>query len=286
MGHLTINCGDTLPVDALRRGLEALTPGAPVILMIHGFRYCPDDPANNPHRLILSDQPVNACWKAVSWPSSLDLAPGDGLTIGIGWSARRTIWQAYHGAQTAARNVAGIVAGIRAMAPTRPIHLIGHSLGARVALQCLAHLDAPDVNRMVLISPAEFQSEARAAMATPAGQRAEVFTMLSAQNTAFDLLLRTAMPHKGATLGRGGAISDTWLDVRLDNRATLDALSGLGFEIGADGRKVCHWAGYLRPGIWQFYRAVMTRPEQTPIAFLSEHITPRPSAPGWGWRRA
>jgi hypothetical protein len=56
--------------DGLWRALEALAPGRPVPILVHGFRYAPGAARDDPHRLILSPGPVRA--RGVpSWPRHL-----------------------------------------------------------------------------------------------------------------------------------------------------------------------------------------------------------------------
>lgn len=278
MHHLSINSGATPSWTELDQGLDALPPRAPVVIMTHGLRYCPSDPENDPHQLILSPEDTGRCWKAVSWPQSLNLT--DGMTIGFGWSARKSVWNAYHEAPQAARDLAQLVRHIREASPDRPIHMIGHSLGARVILQSLPHVQAGDVQRAVLLSPAEFADNARAALDCPAGRSAEVFSILSRQNTAFDLLLRAAMPHLGATLGRAGPQQYNWLDLRIDHAPSRRALEAFGHRVADNSRRVCHWSGYLRDGVWPFYRDLLTRPDLTPMGMLAAHMAV-PDRPDW-----
>lgn len=270
MIHLAVNSGADLPLGDLEHGLHSLPTGAPVVIMTHGLRYCPSDRDNDPHRLILSPNADTACWKVVSWPRRLDLQQG--MTIGFGWSARSSVWSAYHDAPMAAHHLARLIRHIRDQAPTRPVHLIGHSLGARVILQALPYLRSRDVQRALLLSPAEFHSAAQSALDCAAGRSTEIFSVLSRQNTTFDLLLRAAMPGMGATLGRTGPDRHNWLDLRIDRAHTQRALEAFGHQIAADARRVCHWSGYLRDGVWPFYRDLLTRPQHTPMGMLAAHM--------------
>ena len=54
---------------------------------------------------------------------------------------------------------------LRRIAPHRPVRAIAHSLGARVVLSALPHLTAGDLDRAVLLSPAEFAGPAAARLA-------------------------------------------------------------------------------------------------------------------------
>ncbi|WP_185020807.1 alpha/beta fold hydrolase [Histidinibacterium lentulum] len=236
--------------------------------MIHGFKFDPDSEAHDPHAHILSLRPRRDCWKAVSWPRHLGLSGKAGLAIGFGWPARGSIWRAWAEAGRAGRRLSQLVERLREVAPDRPVHLIGHSLGARVALAALPGLPAGAVGRLILISAAVFRAETMRVLKTPAGRAAEIVNVTGRENLVFDLLLRAALPHRGPTLGRGGPGGTRWLDLKLDRVETLAGLRDLGFRIRPAGVRICHWSGYLRPGVFSLYRALVLKPERTPLAVL------------------
>lgn len=267
MALLPVNMGAPPDDATLSRALAALAPDAPVVILIHGFRYCPDNPNHCPHDHILSLRPSRACWKSVSWPRHLGLHGTGGLAIGFGWPARGTIWQAMARTGQAAAELAILMRRIKTLAPHRPLHLVGHSLGARLAMLACRDLPARSVQRLVLISAALFRAEARSLMQTPALASAEVFNVTGRENLVFDLLLRLARPHGGPTVGRGLAARN-WLDLRLDNRQTLAALALFGHRIPMPRSLVCHWSGYLRPGVFGLYRALLRPDHPLPLAVL------------------
>lgn len=268
MGLLTVN-SDRLP-DAVRltSALAALPDGAPIVVMIHGFKFDPRSETHDPHRHILSMQPRQTCWKAVSWPRHLGLGREAGLAIGFGWSARGSIWRAWKEAGRAGRALSRLILRLREVAPDRPVHLIGHSLGARVALASLPGLPQGAVGRMILITAAAFRGETMRLLQTPAGRSAEIVNVTGRENLVFDLMLRAALPHRGPTLGRGGPGGARWLDLALDRDGTLQGLADIGFRISPSRVRVCHWSGYLRPGVFRLYRALLLTPERTPLAIL------------------
>ena len=49
MAVLHLN-SDRLDAPEIRAAARALPPGVPVIVMIHGYRYCPSSPAHDPRR--------------------------------------------------------------------------------------------------------------------------------------------------------------------------------------------------------------------------------------------
>ena len=246
-----------LPDDAaLSPHLDRLPSQAPIVIMIHGFRYAPGEDGHDPRDLLFSLTPDMTSSRVVSWPRHLKMAGDAGLALGFGWNARGAIWQAHRRAASAASKLATLVTQLRRMAPNRPIHILAHSLGARVALQALTQLQQGDINRVILIAAAVFQREARQALQSPAGKSAQILNVIGRENTLFDWLLRAALPHWGPTLGRGMNLPGNWIDLPLDREATLSTLARAGYRIGPVLAPICHWSGYLRPGVFDLYLAV------------------------------
>jgi hypothetical protein len=261
---------------ALRSALECLPSDAPVILLIHGYKFSPAQLSYSPHRHILSPRPAARRPRALSWPRHLGLGRGqgdgaEGLCIAVGWEARGTIWQAYGEAGRAGAALADLIALIHRHR-RGPVNALAHSLGARVVLASLAHLAPGDLGRAVLLSGAEFADRAASAMETPAGHAAEIVNVASGENDVFDLMLRLCLrpfPAPGAVLGRGlPAPRANWLDLRIDDTVTRDALASLGLRLPPPVRRVCHWSGYLRPGIFALHRALLRTPAAMPLSVL------------------
>jgi pimeloyl-ACP methyl ester carboxylesterase len=266
---------DALPDDGtLASALAGIEPALPVVIMIHGFRFSPSVPVHDPHAHILSLAPGRSCWKAVSWPRHLGLSGKAGLALGFGWQARGTIWQAHARAAQAGARLARLIAALRRVAPERPVHIFAHSLGARVALTALPRLPAGAVDRVILIAAAAFCAESRRAMSSPAGRSVEVINVLGRENWLFDLLLRSALPLRGPTLGRGLRGLGNWLDLPLDKTHTLLRLADMGFRIRPARVYVCHWSSYLRPGVFSLYKALLLRPSEMPLALLRQQVLP------------
>lgn len=248
--------------DALARALAVLPLGAPIVVMIHGYSFAPDVAGCSPHQHILSLTPPDCPDpKAISWPRHLRIGrdPSQGLAIAFGWQARGTIWAAYARAARTARALARLIRLIRELAPGQQVQIIGHSLGARVALQALPLLEAGAVGRLILMAAAEFARPAIAAMDCPAGRQAQVINVTSRENDIFDFLIEWALKLGTATaIGQGlPKALPNWLDLQLDQRATLDALRGAGFRLKPQSLRVCHWSPYLRPGVFALYRALL-----------------------------
>jgi hypothetical protein len=78
-----------------------------------------------------------------------------------------------------------------------------------------------------------------------------------------------------------------WLDVQIDQPATLSALADLGHPLPPAPARICHWSPYLRPGAFGLYRALLEGglSEQALRAALPKRGDPRWSRL-WprGWR--
>jgi len=195
MPFLAVNANADQPVavvpqpldEALERQLAVLPAGAPVLVMLHGYRYSPSHRRNDPHRAILAP---GSQAQPQSWPRRMGFGRGsadEGLGIAFGWEAGGSLWRAYAEAGRAAQALAALIALIRARHPG-PVGILAHSLGARVALAALPQLAPGDVGRMVLLAGAEFAAVAQTALASPAGQSAEVLNVTSRENDLYDFL--------------------------------------------------------------------------------------------------
>ena len=285
-------CGDRpVPADDLGIAVRTLPQGAPVIVLLHGYKYAPDHPTRCPHTHILSLQP-RAAARAMSWPRHLGFGRGDaaeGLCIAFGWNASGTLWHAHAEAMRAAQALAEVIGMVRSRRPA-PVSLVAHSLGARVALAAFSYLPEGAIGRALLLAGAETRAAAETALATPAGRTAEVINVRTRENTVFDLLFRAAIhPHRpldrplGAGLGREDS---RWLDLSIDSETTRARMATLGFRVPAPARTVCHWSAYLRPGLFPLYRALLRdgltlatlRPEPAPPDAAGMRLSPMLSA--------
>lgn len=258
----------------------AAAPHKPVVVMIHGFRFTPDVAYSNPHTHILALDPRQDCWKALSWPRHLGFGRNaeEGLAIGLGWQAQGTIWAAYAQAARAGVALAGLIAAIRAVDPGRKVDVVAHSLGARVVLAALPLAEPGAVGRVILLAAAEFRTTAEAARRTPAGQGAEFINIVTRENDLFDLGLEmlVAPPVPGCrALGLGlAAPARNWLDMQVDQPATIAALAALGHRIAPPHLRICHWSGYLRPGLFGLYRSLLSGPDSLPLSLLAGRLPP------------
>jgi len=268
---------------ALRRALQGR---GPIVIMIHGYKFDPRNPDTCPHRHILSLTPRRASFKIVSWPRGLGFdgqSQDEGVAIAFGWPARGTIWQAYERAAAAGRALASLIETIAHVAPGRQVHLLAHSLGARVALTALPHVSAPVVGRVILLSGADYGQTARTALHCTAGQQAQFINVTSRENDLFDFLLERLVtpPQRGdGTLAHGMPQASNTLTLQLDHRETLRVLRGAGFDIAPPGGRVCHWSSYIRQGVFPLYRALLRQPEEWPLVQLRAAL-PKACDPRW-----
>lgn len=243
----------------LAERLATLPAHVPVVAMIHGYRFAPGLAGHCPHGHILSMNPPTGDRKATSWPRHLGLTGDNGLAIGLGWEARGSVQGAYRRAAAAGHALADLAALVRATDPTRQIDVIGHSLGARVALQALPHAQPGDFRRLLLLAAAETRRPARAAMNSPAGRCAEVVNVTTRENDLFDFALEWLVGlGLDTALGQGtGRHLPNWLDLQIDQPATLNVLAHFGHALPPPPARICHWSPYMRPGIFALYRALM-----------------------------
>lgn len=272
--------GDDRLTDALRSARDLTS----VTVMVHGYRFCPfGDPAHSPHNHILSFRPAPDCWKAVSWPRHLGIGQRGRLGVALGWSAQNTLMTAYDRAEQtgeALARIADIVADAR---PGLPVNVVAHSLGARVALSALPKLRAGRLSRMILMSGAEYRRRAQEALDSPAGRAARIVNVTSRENLPFDVAFRTLIrPPAWSDLplasGMGGRRSN-WLDLRIDCPAHAERLARCGFRLRPPSTRFCHWSGYMRPGVFPLYRALLEDPGETLFATLHRTLAPRSPRP-------
>ena len=259
--------------EALCPALAELPRGAPVVVMIHGYKHSPSVANHNPHAHMLSLTPVRG-GRSLSWPKHMGFGrgnPREGLAIAFGWEARGTIWGAYQRAGQAGIALARLIRSIRARR-SGPVDVVAHSLGARVTLAALPHLPARSLGRAILLSAAEFRATAEAALASEAGGSTEFLNVTSGENLMFDLMFERLLqgPH---TFERalGGGLSrhrNHWVDLRIDCGATLRHLDRIGFRVVPPKTMVCHWSGYMRPGMFPIYRALIRERRRYPMARL------------------
>ena len=262
--------GDLVDLDRieadLRAALAAADPAAPVVVLIHGFKFSPARAETSPHTHILALDPERTGWKTLSWPRALGLGRGDRhepLCIAFGWEARGSLWQAYGRAAETGRALARLIAMVRRLRPGRPVDVLAHSFGGRVALAALPHLAPGAMGRAVLLAPAEMCSAARAWLASPAGQTVEILAVRTGENGFYDRALAWLVaPHRIGDRALGLAAREpapNWISLDIDRPGIRVLLEAHGLAVAPRARRICHWSVYLRPGLFPLYRAVLDR---------------------------
>ena len=275
-----VNAGQEVP-PALWDCAASLPPGAPVIVMIHGYRFSPFQGDSCPHTHILSLTPRETR-RALSWPRALGFGgTGAGLGIAFGWEARGSLAAAYRRAADAGADLAALIDRL-ALIARRPIAVIGHSLGARVALCALERVTPGTAGRILLLTGAEFRDRAEVAAASPGGMLAEIVNITSRENDAFDFGFELALSggarasvSQGLRRRRGN-----WLDIQIDCEDALAVLATQGFPVRGQAARLCHWSPYLREGLFDFYRALLRQPDALPLTHLRAAL-PQHHAPRW-----
>jgi hypothetical protein len=250
--------GLVLDRDRLKRCLDRLPATAPVVVMIHGWRYAPGFAEDCPHGSILSLDPPPDDRRAVSWPRHLGLDGRSGLGIALAWHAKCDPWRAHLRAGRTGKALARIARLVHDHSG-RPIQVIAHSMGARVALSALSRIEPGQINRMILLAAAETRGRALAALATPAAQSVEVINVTTRENDLFDACFEWGI-HLGlrTSIGQGlGRAHRGWHDLWIDQPRSLQGLAALGHPLADAPRRICHWSPYLRPGTIALYRALI-----------------------------
>lgn len=280
-----LNCGSDLQTT-LQNTLSRIPKDAPIVILIHGYKFSPFYKPADPTPHIYSLCPRNQGWKAISWPRHLGFGkdkPEEGLCIAFAWEARGSIWQAWRSADASGKALSKLIQLIRAIRDTQ-VHFVAHSLGARVVFSAFPGLRPGSVGRAVLMAAAEFQSNAQAALDTPAGQRAEFINVTSRENDLFDALVEWSIWPGGrgeCALGAGlGLLSERWVDIQIDRRATRRALDFMGFHVPPPKVSICHWSAYLRPGLLLFYGSLIRHRSDITLEELRRAL-PRECSPRW-----
>lgn len=281
--------------EVLRRALRWLPAGAPITVLVHGYKFSPLHARKDPHRLIFAPRTRHPRPKYTSWPQGLGFAAAeDGLCIGFAWPAADPdhpgpgvsgFHRVYAAAPRAGAKLAEVIATLHRLAPARPVDLFTHSLGARVVLSALPAAPAGAVGSVILMGGAEFDGVATDCLTQGAGRAARVYNVISRDNTFYDRLFHRfgPPPPPGArTLGHGiGAAARNAFDLRLDDPGHLTLLRRRGVALDPKPREICHWSFYTRPGAFGLYREILRNPHNWTLPDLRTEAAALPVPPTW-----
>ncbi|MDP5216784.1 alpha/beta hydrolase [Ruegeria sp. 2205SS24-7] len=264
---------------------QAQGGAGPVIVMTHGCKYQPGHARHCPHEAVLALPHDRRGAAIAAWPEKLGFGqgnPDEGLAIAFGWDGFGGLWQARQRAIAAGRAMAAIIRHLRQIAPHRPVHFIGHSMGVELALEALHHLPPGALSRIISLTGAAYRQRARAALQTEAGHAASFINVTSRENDLFDFLFECliAPPECGDRALGLGLEAHNAVTLQLDCRRTLEHLSRFAGPVGGPERRICHWSSYRRPGALAFYNALLRAPEGFDLSLLRMGL-PATSAPRW-----
>lgn len=293
--------------ELIDRGLRDLPAGAPIVILIHGYKFDPavadahpNPDAIDPHRSLYAFAPSRASWKVRSWPRGLGFRQrggGDGLCIGFAWPARaahvpsliatrRTGFaQVYDRAAVIGARLAELIARVQAKAPGRPVDILAHSLGARVALAALPHLQVAP-GRMILLGAAEFDARAHECLdALRAPRPPAIYNVTSRANDFYDAMFETFAPRRAwgeRAIGLG--LRDRppfWLDLQFDRADVTEQVNARGIRLTPSTVRLCHWSFYTRGGAFDVYRAILRRCPGWDVADLAAEPCFAAQEPRW-----
>lgn len=263
---------------ALAQDLARVPEAAPVVILIHGYRFDPCDHAADPHRTLFAFEPPVGARKVRSWPRGLGFSADrgeDGLCIGFGWPAsaghlaslvstgRTGFARIYDAAPAFGAHLAELIGLIRRLAPGRRVDLLAHSLGARVALSSLPHL-AVTPERIILLGAAEFDGRVLETLERlPARGTPQFYNITARANDPYDAIFETFAPRRSwrdRAIGHGlGTAVDCWLDLQIDRGDVTAWINQRGIPLSAARTRFCHWSFYTRRGAFELYQAILRR---------------------------
>jgi hypothetical protein len=283
----------------LERHLRSVSEGAPVVILVHGYKFHPGLPEADPHRSLFAFRPAPDDWRVRSWPAGLGIADDSGetgLAIGFAWPAgashlasllacgRTGFALVYDRAAAFGARLAEVVALVQRLAPGRPIDLLAHSLGARVALAALPHLDrAPE--RMILLGAAELDARVHEFLGGMRAPAPQIYNVTARANDLYDVAFECFAPRRGwgeRAIGVGlRAQPPYWLDLQLDRSDVTDWINAQGIPLTPPRARHCHWSFYTRDGALGVYQAILRRRPGWDIASLRSAACFAAQEPRW-----
>jgi len=296
---------------ALGEALARLPASAPVCVLIHGFRFTWRQEIGAgcfcPHRRLYRETGVAPSRRRrpplAAWPAALGFVEGDpaaGLSICLGWDARprraalsiravSDFAEVYERAAVAGEALATLSHAIAEARPGRPVDILAHSLGARVALSAAEARPNLPFGRLIFLGAAEYRGVAAAAVTAldRAGSQAKIYHLLSRANDPFDALFEAFAPRPERPGDRPlgvaglGRVNRRWLDIQLDHPALGPWLEARGFALERSHERVSHWHFYTDPGAMALYRAILRRRPGLSVKALRAAGLPFGIEPRW-----
>lgn len=314
---MTLAGGDGRWRAALDRVVAHLPAGAPVTVLVHGYRYAPAPragaPGSCPHDLLYRTddirispderRPGRAAWPRALGYSETGLA--DGLCVAFGWQGRTDrqtrffrerpgdFARAYRDAEAAGKALARILGHLGRRLPTGSVGVMAHSLGARVALQAMDRRPDALPGRVLLLGAAEYAGVARTVVEAQDGlghrvaALPEILSVASRANDLYDALFEMLAPPPALQGDRAlgakglGRPHPRWMDVQLDHPEVADWLAAQGLELVRLPERVSHWSFYADPAAMAFWRRVLRAEPGWSLAGLRDRGIPETWSPRW-----
>jgi len=252
--------------------IRRLPPAVPIVVLIHGFTPPSTRRALSAHQTIFAPCSRHTAPHLRSWPEALGFSPDtvtDGLCIGFSWpselpgdppraglAARGGFARVYDRAGEAGFALADLIDQVHDHDPARQIDLVGHSLGARVALAALRKTSGKP-GQILLLGGAEYLSVARAGLVVSAARAAQVYNITSRENRLYDLLLqRFGPPEHRPSPPLGQGMEDAvpgWIDIPLEHPGVRAACARRGILLSRPRWRISHRHFYLRPELFALY---------------------------------
>ena len=251
---------------------------APVVIMVHGYKYAPGTMRHCPHNKIFGSSNE-------AWPKSFGFGianSDEGLCIPFGWYARGSLAKAHRRANLHGKDLARVVQILHSTRPGRPVHIVAHSLGVELAMSALPHLPARAIDKMVLMTGACFEADAKARMTSPAGITAKFLNVISRENDVFDVIFEHLVPSRQAgsgTIGQGIKAPNV-VNLQIDCAQTIDTLNKMSFPVAPAQRRVCHWSAYQRAGLLSLYNRFLRKNDELSLRELQKSL-PTDVSPRW-----